>query len=86
MTEPGGGQIGNSRWKHFRNRDDIVTEESPRSVSIDAIDVFVTRIAKGRPENVGVRGAESTLTAIMGRMAMDLKREVTWEEMWNSEA
>ena len=53
---------------------------------VDSIDEFVTRIAEGRPENVGVRGVETTLTAIMGRMAMDLKREVTWEEMWNSEA
>jgi hypothetical protein len=26
----------------------------------------------------GVGGAESTLTAIVARMAMDLKREVTW--------
>jgi hypothetical protein len=42
---------------------------------------FVTRIAEGKPENTAVRGAESTLTAILGRMAMDARREVTWEEM-----
>ena len=84
--EKGGIETASEYWKHFRSRDDIVTEESPRSVSIDSIDEFVTRIAEGRPENVGVRGVETTLTAIMGRMAMDLKREVTWEEMWNSEA
>ncbi len=28
--------------------------------------------------------AESTLTAIMGRMAIDLGREVTWEETTKS--
>ena len=63
-----------------------MTEEAPRSETIDAVDAFIKRIAEGRPENTGVRGAESTLTAILGRMAMDLKREVTWDEMWDSEA
>jgi hypothetical protein len=45
---------------------------------------FISRIAEGRPENNGVRGAESTLTAILGRMAMDRRREVTWDEMMRS--
>ena len=31
-----------------------------------------------------VRGVESSLTAILGRMAMDLRREVTWDEMMKS--
>ena len=42
------------------------------------------RIAEGKPENVGVRGVESTLTAILGRMAMDAKRLITWDEMMRS--
>jgi hypothetical protein len=42
---------------------------------------FVQRIRDGKPENTGVRSAESTLTAIMARMSMDLNREVTWAEM-----
>jgi hypothetical protein len=45
---------------------------------------FVKRIADGKPENTAVRGAESTLTAILGRMAMDRRREVTWDEMMKS--
>jgi hypothetical protein len=45
---------------------------------------FVKRLTEGKPENVGVRGAESTLTAIMGRMAMDKRRLVTWEEVMAS--
>jgi hypothetical protein len=45
---------------------------------------FVQRIAEGKPENTGVRGAESTLTAILGRIAMDVRREVTWDEMMKS--
>ncbi len=83
--EKGGIETNSRYWTHFRNRDDVVTEQAPRNETIDAVEEFVTRIAEGRPENTGVRGAESTLTAILGRMAMDHKREVTWEEMWNSE-
>ena len=71
-------------WKHFENGEFVLREESPRNVTIDAMDSFVSRIAEGRPENVGVRGAESTLTAILGRMAMEQRREVKWEEMMES--
>lgn len=84
--DKGGIETASAYWQHFRSRDDIVTEKAPRNETIDAVDAFIKRIAEGRPENTGVRGAESTLTAILGRMAMDLKREVTWDEMWNSEA
>jgi predicted dehydrogenase len=68
-------------WTHYRARNDAVTEKEPRDITIDAIQEFVRRIREGQPENTGVRGAESTLTAILGRMAIDLRREVTWEEM-----
>jgi hypothetical protein len=50
------------------------------------VEAFITRVLEGKTENVGVRGAESTLTAIMGRMAIDKRREVTWEEMMKSSA
>ena len=50
-------------------------------MTIDSVEEFVKRIADKRPENTAIRGAESTLTAILGRMAMDVRREVTWEEM-----
>ena len=48
------------------------------------MEAFVKRIVQGKTENVGIRGAESTLTAIMGRMAMDTGRTVTWDEMMRS--
>ncbi|MGD0778699.1 MAG: Gfo/Idh/MocA family oxidoreductase [Candidatus Solibacter sp.] len=71
-------------WTHYRGKGDVVTEKSPREITIDSLADFVQRIAEGRPDNSGVRAAESTLTAIMGRMAIDQKREVTWEEMMRS--
>jgi len=61
-----------------------VTEKSPRDITADAIEEFLRRIVEGKPENTGVRSAESTLTAIMARMAIDLGRAVTWEEMMRS--
>ena len=58
--------------------------KTPRNNTIDSVAAFVQRIQEGKPENTGVRGAESSLTAILGRMAMDRRREVTWDEMMKS--
>lgn len=71
-------------WKHYRGRDDVVHERPPRNIDHDTVEAFILRVAEGRTENVGIRGAESTLTAILGRMAMDTGRTVTWEEMMAS--
>lgn len=58
-----------------------VTEKSGRDITVDALQAFVRRVTEGKPENVGVRAAESTLTSILGQMAIDRRREVTWDEM-----
>ena len=71
-------------WKHYRGRDDVLHEDPPRNIDHDSVEAFVLRVAEGKTENVGIRGAESTLTAILGRMAMDTGRTVTWEEMMRS--
>lgn len=68
-------------WKHFRGRADIVEERSPHDITIDALEEFFGRILRGEPANTGVRGAESTLTALLGQMAIDRRSEVTWDEM-----
>lgn len=69
------------RWRHYRGRGDELIEKSKRSNTLDSMESFVRRIEEGKPENTGVRGAESTLTAILGRLAMDARGEVTWDEM-----
>jgi myo-inositol 2-dehydrogenase / D-chiro-inositol 1-dehydrogenase len=61
-----------------------VTEKSEHDITMDALQEFVRRVTEGKPENVGIRAAESTLTAILGQMAIDRKREVTWDEMMKS--
>ena len=71
-------------WKHFRGRNDVVVEKSPHDITIDALEEFFGRIIEGKPDNTGVRGAESTLTALLGQMAIDRRTEVTWDEMMAS--
>lgn len=74
-------------WRHHRGRGDIVEGKEPvvngvvRDITIDALTEFIQRIRDGRPENTAATAVESTLTCIMGRMAQDGRREVTWEEM-----
>ena len=68
-------------WKYYRGRNDTVEEKSPHDITIDALGEFFGRILAGKPANTGVRGAESTLTALLGQMAIDRKEEVTWDEM-----
>jgi myo-inositol 2-dehydrogenase/D-chiro-inositol 1-dehydrogenase len=79
--EKGMIETSEKHWRCYRGPTNDVTEKSPRDISIDSVAEFVRRIAEGRPENTAVRGAESTLTAILGRMAIDLRREVTWDEL-----
>lgn len=61
-----------------------VTEKSQQDISVDALREFVRRVSENKPENVGVRAVESTLTSILGQMAIDKRREVTWDEMMKS--
>jgi len=77
-------ETSENHWRHFRGPQQDTTEKAPRNITIDSVSAFVQRISEGKPENEGVRGAESTLTAILGRMAMDQRREVTWDEMMKS--
>ncbi len=79
--EKGMLETSENHLRHFRGAKDETVEKSPRNIVIDSTVAFVERIRTGKVENTGVRGAESTLTAILGRLAMDRRREVTWDEM-----
>ena len=78
-------ETAQEHWKHYQGRGQVVQENSPRSTTQDSIEAFVARVADGKPENIGVQGAESTLTAMLGSMAANLRREVSWDEMMESE-
>lgn len=82
--ETGMVETSENHWRHFRAPGEETVEKSPRNIAIDSIAAFVERVRQAQPENTAVRGAESTLTAILGRMAMDRRAEVTWDEMMRS--
>jgi len=60
------------------------TMQSPRDITMDALENFITRVVTGNVENVGVRSAESTLIAILGRTAIYTGREAVWKDVVNS--
>jgi len=54
---------------------------SKREITIDAVEAFYTNILAGKPRNMSHEAAISTFTSILGRMAYEFHREVTWDEM-----
>ncbi|MBI3664910.1 MAG: Gfo/Idh/MocA family oxidoreductase [Acidobacteria bacterium] len=80
------GTIATSRARmiHYKGPNDAETIQSQRDITIDAIEDFLSRILSGKVENVGVRSAESTLIAILGRTAIYTGREASWKEIVNS--
>ena len=42
-------------------------------------------IRAGNPINTGDRMINTTMTAIMGRMAAYTGKKITWEQAWNSQ-
>ena len=81
------GPIANSQYK---NADDLTDSSlierrvSKREVTIDAIEAFFASIRDGKPYNMASIAANATYTSILGRMAYQQKREVTWDEMLQS--
>ena len=67
-------------WMEAGKRDWHRTD-SKREITIDAVEAFLTSIVEKKPIDMTRSSAESTLTAILGRMAAELGRAVTWEEM-----
>jgi predicted dehydrogenase len=74
----------------LRNDDDLEDKtlieqmESRRDITADAVAHFFEHITSGKPYNMTKVAAESTLTAILGRMAIEKGLPVTWEEMLKS--
>ena len=60
------------------------TVNSAHEITIDAVAAFYQSIVDQKPLNMTKQAAESTLTAILGRMACQQKRHVTWDEMFRS--
>ena len=54
---------------------------SKREITIDAVEAFFTSVVEGKAGNMSHDAGISTLTSILGRMAYELHREITWDEM-----
>ncbi|MBZ5622255.1 MAG: Gfo/Idh/MocA family oxidoreductase [Acidobacteriia bacterium] len=81
------GPIANSPYK---NADDLTDSSlierrvSTREITIDAVEAFFASIRDRKPYNMAPVAANATFTSILGRMAYQQKREVTWNEMLQS--
>jgi predicted dehydrogenase len=68
----------------LRDRSLIEKQDSKREITIDAVESFFRSIVERRPYQMTKTSAESTLTSLLGGMAVEKKREVTWDEMMKS--
>ncbi len=75
MHGSGGKITGSAPWKP--------TQESPNPYVVEHADL-IKSIREGKPLNEGRQVAESTLTAIMGRMSAYTGRELTWDWVMNA--
>lgn len=68
----------------LRDRSLIERGDSKREITIDAIEHFYRSIVEKKHYSMAKDAAESTLTALLGRMAFETRREVTWDELLQS--
>lgn len=81
---------GPTETSPLKNADDLGDRsllekvESKREITIDAVEHFFTSIIERRPFSMAMSSAASTLTSLLGRMAYESRREVTWDELLRS--
>jgi predicted dehydrogenase len=68
-------------YRLTRGPGDVTQMNINYDVTTDAVRDFVDKISAGKPENTAAVACESTLTALLGRVAAELRREVTWSEL-----
>jgi predicted dehydrogenase len=55
--------------------------DSKREITIDAIGQFLSHIVEKKPYNMAFNACDSTLTAILGRMAVERQTKVNWSDL-----
>jgi len=81
------GMTLNVRWKtddDLRDTSLMEQEMSPGDITGQATAEFFKTIADGKVIDMTRTSCDSTLTSILGRMAMETRREVTWDQMMRS--
>jgi myo-inositol 2-dehydrogenase / D-chiro-inositol 1-dehydrogenase len=74
----------NYRWSRTAPARAVEDVKSKREPTFDAVEYFLDHVVGSTPENRTVDAAESTMTAMMGRMAVETRRVITWDEMLRS--
>ena len=65
----------------LQDRSLIEQATSKREITIDAVEAFFKSIVNRKPYNLTKPAVEATLTSLLGRMAYQTKREITWDEL-----
>jgi predicted dehydrogenase len=81
------GMTPNVRYRRdddLRDTSLMEREDSTADITSEATAAFFKGILANEPLDMTRTSVESTLTAILGRAALDTKREVTWDEMMRS--
>lgn len=81
------GMTPNARIKSdddLRDTSLVEKEDSPSDITGEATASFFKGILAGEAIDMTKTSCNSTLTAILGRMAIDTRREVAWDEMLRS--
>ncbi len=81
------GPVASSPLKNaddLRDRSLIEQAESKREITIDAVESFFSSIVERKPYSMAAIAAEATFTSLLGRMAYETKREVTWDDLLRS--
>ncbi|MBK9169148.1 MAG: Gfo/Idh/MocA family oxidoreductase [Bryobacterales bacterium] len=68
-------------YKWHRGENDEVLVKSKREITNDAVALFLDEVLAGKRRNMAFDAADATFTALLGRMAVEQKRQVTWDEM-----
>lgn len=68
-------------YEHIAAPNQVTRVESKREITIDAIAQFLSHILEGKPRNMAFDACDSTLTAILGRMAVERRATVSWADL-----
>jgi predicted dehydrogenase len=81
------GMTPNVRYKRdddLRDTSLMEREDSVKDITAEATAEFFKGVLAGEALDMTKTSVESTLTSILGRMAIETKREITWDEMLRS--
>jgi predicted dehydrogenase len=81
------GMTPNVRYKRdddLRDTSLMEREDSITDITAEATAAFFKGVLAGEALDMTKTSVESTLTSILGRMALETKREITWDEMLRS--